>query len=97
MDQNAPAHSSVKAYLLVFAALAALTGVTVVLSYLHLPLKAAVPLAGLIALVKCGLIAAFFMHLRFERKTIHALFFSALFLVAVLVLAILPDIGLIQR
>jgi caa(3)-type oxidase subunit IV len=91
---DAQPHSTVKTYLLVFAGLAALTGVTVTLSYLGLPHRLALTLAALIALAKCTLIASFFMHLRFERKAIHALLFTALALVALLVLAVLPDIGL---
>ena len=86
--------TSVRPYLFVFGALLILTSVTVTLSYLHLPHGTAVILAGLIALVKCCLIAAFFMHLRFENKGIYALVFGALFFVLVLVLAIIPDIGI---
>lgn len=86
-------HASVKLYLLVFAGLAVLTGATVALSYMGLPHTTAVSLAALIAITKCSLIGAFFMHLKWERWVIFAVFFSALALVAVLVLAILPDIG----
>lgn len=92
-----PSHSSVRVYLLVFAALAVLTGLTVLISYLGLPRHVAVAVAGLIALTKCSLIAAFFMHMRFERKTIFAVFFGALFFVVVLVLAVIPDIGIVRR
>lgn len=92
MDSHST-HTSVKVYLLVFAALAALTACTVGLSYLGLPHRTAIPLAGLIALVKCTLIAAFFMHLRFERKVIYSLLFTALFLVLFLIAYLIPDIG----
>ena len=86
-------HVSVKIYLLVFAALAILTGFTVILSYMGLPHGTAVLLAALIALVKCTLIGLFFMHLIDESKAVYALLFGALFFLMVLILAIIPDIG----
>ncbi len=91
--ENKP--SPVRLYALVFAGLAVLTGVTVFLSYLHLPHRAAIPLAAFIALTKCTLIAGVFMHLKWEGKAVRVLLFSGLFLVAVLALAILPDIGVV--
>jgi caa(3)-type oxidase subunit IV len=68
----------------------------VTLSYLGLPHHVAIALAGLIALTKCALIAAFFMHLKFERKAIAAAFFVAFFFVLVLLLAVIPDIGIVK-
>src|SRR5437773_911555 len=95
-SSTAPVHTSIKGYLLVFLALAILTGTTVFLSYAGLPRRVAISVAVLIALTKCSLIAAFFMHLKFEKKGIYAIFFTALFFVMVLVLAILPDIGIVK-
>ncbi|MFN0117508.1 MAG: cytochrome C oxidase subunit IV family protein [Elusimicrobiota bacterium] len=86
--------SSTKRYLLVFVGLAILTGATVLLSYLGLPHHVGIALAVLIALTKCALIAAFFMHLKFDSRSLTFILLSALFFVAILVLAILPDIGL---
>lgn len=94
MTEQNVSHSSVKIYLLVFLALAILTGTTVLLSYAGLPRHVAIGIAGLIALAKCTLIAAFFMHLKWESKAIYAIFFTALIFVVVLVFAILPDIGI---
>jgi cytochrome c oxidase subunit IV len=93
MDNHPAPHSSVKIYLTVFAGLALLTGLTVLLSYMSLPHHVAIVLAVLIAVTKCTLIMAFFMHLRFEPKTILALFFTALFFVVFLALFLLPDIA----
>lgn len=92
--EHAP--TSTKTYLLVFAGLAVLTAATVALSYLGLSHGVGIALAALIALAKCSLIAAFFMHLKFENKGIWALVFTALFFVAVLILAIIPDIGVVD-
>ena len=93
MMKNGKAHSSVRTYLTVFAALAALTTVTVVLSYLGLPRKVGIGLAVLIALTKCTLIMSFFMHLRTERKAIYFIFFAAVFLALFLGCYLLPDIA----
>lgn len=61
-----------RVYITVFAALAALTVVTVAVSYLHLTGWQAIGVALLIASVKGFLVAAFFMHLLSERKMIYA-------------------------
>src|SRR5688500_6387156 len=61
----------VRTYMLVFAALAALTVVTVAVSYLHLPTSQAIALAMAIALVKGGLVAAYFMHLISQKQSIY--------------------------
>jgi cytochrome c oxidase subunit IV len=94
MTEHAHGKAAVKTYLLVFGGLALLTGLTVLLSYMHIPIKTAVLLAALISLTKCSLIGAFFMHLRFEGKMIYALLFSALGLVAFLLISIYPDVGM---
>jgi len=86
--------TSVRASLLVFMGLALLTGLTVLLSYAGLSHHVAIVVATLISLVKCSLIAAFFMHLRFEGKTIIAIFFTAFILLGVLFLAIMPEVGI---
>ncbi len=96
MNQPSPAHSSVKSYLLVFLGLAVLTGLTVSISYMHLAHRVAVTLAFVISLAKCALIAAFFMHLKSERIGVSAFLFVGLIFVAVLIAAIVPDIGLIK-
>ncbi len=93
-SQQHPA--SIKPYLLVFGALALLTSLTVGLSYMGLPHKTAILVAAAIALTKCSLIAAFFMHLRFENRKIYVILLAALFLVGLLILTLIPDIGLVK-
>lgn len=82
--------------MLVFGGLAILTAATVGISYLGLPHGAAIALAALIAIVKCTLIGTFFMHLRFESKGFTVLIFAGLFLVGVLVVSLIPDIGTVN-
>ena len=61
----------VRTYILIFVALAILTCVTVGVSYLEdLSVGAGIVLALLIATVKAGLVACYFMHLITEKKLI---------------------------
>ncbi|MGN6183363.1 MAG: cytochrome C oxidase subunit IV family protein [Thermoanaerobaculia bacterium] len=65
---------SMRRYLVIFGALALLTGVTVFVCFgLKLSRGPAIALALLIATIKGSLVAAFFMHLLSERKVIYAL------------------------
>jgi cytochrome c oxidase subunit 4 len=73
-----------RTYILVFVALAALTVVTVGISYLDLNVGAAVTLAMIIAVVKGSLVALFFMHLISEEKLIYAVLLLTVFFFAVL-------------
>ncbi len=60
----------VRVYVVVFVALAVLTVVTVAISYLHLPTALAIAVALVVATVKAGLVASYFMHLISEEKVI---------------------------
>lgn len=74
-------------YILVFVSLAALTLITVGVSYLHLSVGAGIALALFIAGIKGSLVAAFFMHLISERKVIYAvLILTLVFFVGLLFL-----------
>jgi len=73
-------------YIMVFAALATLTIVTVGVSYLDLSIGMAVTLAMIVASIKGGLVAAYFMHLLDERKMIYAILGLTVFFFAVLML-----------
>ena len=80
---------SVRTYLVVFAALAALTVLTVAASYLELSTGPTVVIALFIALVKGSLVAMFFMHLIDERKAIYwILILTAIFFVVLMLLPI---------
>lgn len=97
MTEHNSAHpASVKPYILVFVGLGLLTGLTVLLSYLGLPHQTAIALAALIALIKCTLIATFFMHLRLEKRGFVYLLLVAFFFVTVLIVSLISDIGLGQ-
>lgn len=63
----------VRVYLIVFGSLMVLTVATVAVAYLHLSIWPALILALLIASVKAGLVAGYFMHLIGEKKLILAI------------------------
>ncbi len=73
-----------RTYLLVFAALATLTVITVTVSYLDLNRTQAIIVALFIASIKAGLVAAFFMHLLSEEKFIYSVLLLTLVLFAAL-------------
>jgi cytochrome c oxidase subunit 4 len=81
-------HPSIRLYILIFITLAALTVITVAVSYLHLPVAPAIALAILIATLKASLVAAYFMHLRFEKVLI--IWLLGVTVLFMLVLFILP-------
>jgi cytochrome c oxidase subunit 4 len=73
---------SVKIYFAVFGALMVLTIITVGVSYVHLPVAAAVTVALIVATIKGSLVAMYFMHLLHERKVIYwALMLTVVFFV----------------
>ena len=79
----------VRVYITVFAALMVLTIVTVAISYLHLPVAAAVTVALLVATVKGSLVACYFMHLISEKKLILAvLVLTVAFFIALIALPV---------
>lgn len=78
-------------YMFIFYALAILTIVEVVLFKLPIAkILIAILLTGL-ALGKASLVAMYFMHLKFEKKTLALIAITPLLLCTLLVFALLPD------
>ena len=71
MAEHADIDRQVRGYIYVFVTLMALTVVTVAVSRLHLPVAGAVTIALVVATVKGGLVASYFMHLISERRLIY--------------------------
>ena len=61
----------VRVYMIVFGSLAVLTIVTVAVGIMELPIVPALVIGLVIALVKGGLVASYFMHLVSEKKVIY--------------------------
>jgi cytochrome c oxidase subunit 4 len=83
-----------RVYLLVFVALAALTVVTVGVSYLNLSKVPAIALALAIAIVKGSLVACYFMHLISERKVVYSvLILTVLFFAVLMMMPVYGHLG----
>ena len=81
---------SVRTYMVIFAALAGLTVLTVAASYIDLAPGPAIALALVIASVKASLVAMFFMHLIDERKAIYwTLILTVVFFIVLMFLPVI--------
>ncbi len=84
-------HPGKRFYLIVWIGLLFLTVVEIVLAYMHLPLGVMlVTLMGL-SLVKSALIVAYFMHLRFERRSLFYTLIPAAVICIGLLAVFFPD------
>ena len=98
MGDHVDIDRQVKTYIIIFITLMALTFVTVAISRLHLPTPTAVALALVVASVKGGLVAGYFMHLVSERKLIYwVLWITISCFVAVLLLPVVTHLDPIQN
>ena len=94
MGDHVDIQKHVRTYMLVFAALAVLTVVTVAVYYLHLKPAAAVALALVIASIKGSLVACYFMHLISEKRLIFlVLVLTVAFFCALLLLPVVTSVG----
>lgn len=82
-------------YLKVFIALAVLTCVTVGVAHIPMAAWLGIVAAFAIAATKGTLVALYFMHLKFEVKTIYIVVGVPLTLTIILILALMPDIGFV--
>ena len=83
---------SVKMYFMIFGALMVLTIITVGVSYVHLPVAAAVTVALVVATIKGSLVALYFMHLLHERKVIYwALTLTLIFFIFMMFVPLLTN------
>jgi cytochrome c oxidase subunit 4 len=78
-------HTHVKRYVVVWAALTVLTILTYAVSRFHIPGGWGITVALLIAGVKGGLVALFFMHLWDQRGANRLVFVTSLVFVALLI------------
>ena len=78
--------ASRRTYVLVFVALAVLTAIEVGVTYLPVPRA---PILVPLALVKAGLVALFYMHLRYDRRVFAFVFLAGLLMGIGLILSLL--------
>jgi len=79
-------------YMGVFWWLLGLTIVEVLVIYLHISKMAIVAMLVTLAVTKAALVAMYFMHLKFERRTLAWVALSPFVLCVFLILMLTPDI-----
>ena len=92
MATDATVHATDRTYVVIWAGLVTLTCVTVGVTYLDMK-DLAVFTALLIATTKAGLVAMYFMHLRFESLIYWILLAVAMSALAVFLALTFADIG----
>jgi cytochrome c oxidase subunit IV len=78
-------------YIAVFIWLAALTGVEVVAVYMPLTRLALAAILVVLAFTKAALVALYFMHLKFERRTMLLVAVTPIILCVFLMFMLVPD------
>ncbi|MGH7595563.1 MAG: cytochrome C oxidase subunit IV family protein [bacterium] len=80
-------------YMGVFYTLSALTVVEVAVAYMRfLPLLVMGLMLIILALAKAVLVGMYFMHLKFEKRTLGIIAMTPLILCTLLIIALLPDL-----
>jgi cytochrome c oxidase subunit 4 len=75
-------HPDARTYIIVAAVLAVVTGIEVGLYYTDLSVITLVSLLLGLAAIKFGMVAAYFMHLRFDGRLLRRLFLTGIILAA---------------
>jgi cytochrome c oxidase subunit 4 len=79
-------------YFLIAGALFVMTGITIAASFVELGKAGNIILAMAIAATKASLVMLFFMHLKFEKKTMAIIALIPYVLAAILLFALFPDV-----
>jgi len=91
MSEHAHDEISKKVTFTVWFSLLALTGIEVILAYEQLELKLMLTILMGLSLVKASLIIAYFMHLRYERRSLVLSLMPALIFVVGMLFVFFPD------
>jgi len=93
-EHHGPAY---KTYWAVFVWLLLLTFLTVAVSWIRdLPAPVAVTLAFMIAISKASLVAAFFMHLKYDSNILRIICTVPALLTLLIIITLMPDVGMIE-
>ena len=79
-------------YLAIAATLFVMTGITIGVSFVNLGKAGNIILAMAIAAFKASLVMMFFMHLKYEKKTMAIIALIPYVLAAILLFALFPDV-----
>lgn len=88
-EEHGEEHPSALEYVQIGVILAIITAAEVALYYLDLDFTLLVTLLGLLSLVKFGLVALWFMHLKFDASLFTILFASGMFLTFAVFIAVI--------
>ena len=86
------AGATVRTYLAIWGALAILTAVEIGVTFLPIPRSVIVVSLLLMAVVKAGLVALFFMHLKFDGRFLRVVAVGPFLFVLILLSALLVDV-----
>lgn len=89
--EHAHVEGSKRLFLFVWGWLLALTGVEVFLAYQHLGVKMMLTLLMGASIVKASLIISYFMHLRYEKRSLVLTVMPALVFVLCMLFIFFPD------
>ena len=89
--EQAHAEHGKKIFVGVWIALLVLTAGEVSLAYQHLDLKVMLGLLMTLSIIKASLIIAYFMHLRYERRSLALTLMPALVFVIGMMFVVFPD------
>lgn len=80
-----------KLFVTVWVSLVGLTGVEVLLAYQHLAVKVMLGLLMTLSIIKASLIVSYFMHLRYERRSLALTLMPALMFIIGMMFVLFPD------
>ncbi len=80
-----------KAYLVIWIGLLGLTILEIVLAYMSLSVLVMLVVLLCLSFLKAGLIVAYFMHMKFERKSLFWTLIPATVICVILMAAFFPD------
>lgn len=83
--------ASKRVFFFVWGWLLAITGLEVVLAYQHLAIKVMLTVLMMLSIVKATLIISYFMHLRYERRSLAWTLMPALVFVVGMMFIVFPD------
>lgn len=80
-----------KPFMIVWAFLLAFTAVETLLAYQQLALRVMLVALMTLSIIKAGLIISYFMHLRYDRRSLAWTLMPALIFVIVMMFVVFPD------
>jgi cytochrome c oxidase subunit IV len=89
--ERAHVEASKRSFLYVWGWLLALTAIELVLAYQRLEIKLMLTLLMALSIVKASLIISYFMHLKYEKRSLVLLLMPAMVFVICMMFVVFPD------